>query len=122
MKDLDQIADRLKDFAEARQWKQFHSPKNLSMALSVEVAELIEHFQWMTEADSRNISDDVRLKVSEEIADVQIYLIQLADALGVDILDSVWRKVAANELKYPIEQVIGSSRKYSDYKSDGSDH
>ena len=116
MSDLEQIRKRLQTFATDRDWAQFHSPKNLVMALSVEVAELMEHFQWLTEDESTKLSNSKLEEITDEIADVQLYLIQLADKLGVNILDAANKKIAKNEAKYPAEKVKGSSRKYTEYK------
>lgn len=99
--DLAAIRQRLREFAEERDWEQFHSPKNLAMALSVEAAELVEHFQWLTEAQSRSPDAVDRRAVATEIADVQIYLVMLADKLGVDIERAVMDKISANAVKYP---------------------
>lgn len=99
--DLAAIRHRLTEFAEERDWEQFHSPKNLAMALSVEAAELVEHFQWLTEAQSASPDAVDREAVATEVADVQIYLVMLADKLGVDIERAVMDKIAANALKYP---------------------
>ena len=114
--DLHELRDRLRAFAEERDWDQFHSPKNLTMALSVEVAELMEHFQWLSEEESREPPADLREELVEEIADIQIYLVQLADKLGIEILDAAAAKVRENDRKYPASQVKGSSKKYSDYE------
>ncbi|MYE14775.1 MAG: nucleotide pyrophosphohydrolase [Gammaproteobacteria bacterium] len=99
--DIAAIRHRLREFAEERDWEQFHSPKNLAMALSVEVAELVEHFQWLTEAQSRSPDAVDRDAVATEIADIQIYLVMLTDKLGVDIEGAVMDKIAANAIKYP---------------------
>jgi len=116
MKNLEELKLKIAEFAIARDWDQFHSPKNLTMALSVEVAELVEHFQWLTSDETEKLSDEKREAVADEIADIQIYLIRLADKLNVDILDSVDRKLLKNEVKYPIDKVRGSAKKYSDYE------
>jgi dCTP diphosphatase len=87
MSDLEALRAQIEHFAKERDWDQFHSPKNLSMALSVEVAELVEIFQWLTEAQSNNLTADKLLAAADEIADIQIYLIRLADKLGVDIIN-----------------------------------
>ncbi len=116
MKDLNDIKQRLRDFAEARDWDQFHSPKNLSMALMAEAGELLEHFQWLTEAQSSDLSPEVREQVAQEIADVQVYLVRLADKLDIDILEAVDRKMEVNEQKYPAEQVRGRAEKYTAYR------
>lgn len=115
MSDFKQLKLYLRDFAEQRDWTQFHSPKNLAMALSVEVAELLEHFQWLTEEQSLQLTDEQRQPVAEEIADVQLYLIRLADRLNIDISTAVTDKTAKNEAKYPVEKVKGSAKKYSEY-------
>lgn len=109
---LDQLARRLRAFAQARDWGQFHSPKNLASALIVEAGELLEHFQWLTEDQSRNLDADKKQDVAFEMADVLLYLIQMGNELGVDLVDAAQRKVALNEQKYPIEQAKGSSKKY----------
>ncbi len=109
--DLDSLRDRLRAFALARDWAPFHSPKNLACALSVEAAELLEHFQWMTEADSRATSKQQREEIGQEAADVLLYLIQLADQLGIDLLAAADRKMALNAAKYPVATARGNSRK-----------
>ena len=113
---LDQLAEHLRRFAAERDWEQFHSPKNLAMALSVEVAEIAEHFQWLTEEQSRALDGAKRAEVEQELADALIYLVRLADQLGVDLLHAAERKLAINEAKYPAEQVRGSAKKYSEYE------
>jgi dCTP diphosphatase len=118
MRELDELKQRLRKFAQERDWDQFHSPKNLSMALSVEVAELVEHFQWLTEDKSQQLDEKTLAEVADEIADVQVYLLRLADKLDVDILDAVDKKIKKNEAKYPAEKVRGSSKKYTEYKVD----
>lgn len=117
MENLDQVKERLRAFAEKRDWDQFHSPKNLSMALSVEVAELVECFQWLTEEQSQNLDTGALNEVADEIADIQLYLVRLADKLNIDIMDAVNNKLVKNEEKYPADRVRGSSQKYSDYPS-----
>ena len=114
MQSLDQIKTRLRDFATARDWDQFHSPKNLAMALIVEAAELVEHFQWLTEEQSQTLPPDKLAEVEQEIADIQIYLIRLADKLGVDMEKAVNAKIKLNEEKYPADKVRGSAVKYND--------
>ena len=109
------LASALKTFADEREWGQFHSPKNLAMALTGEVGELVEHFQWMTEAESRVVGrDPARAQaVGEEIADVLFYLIRLADVLEIDLEASARAKLEVNATKYPIATARGNSRKYS---------
>ncbi|MGB4246962.1 MAG: nucleotide pyrophosphohydrolase [Pseudohongiellaceae bacterium] len=118
MKDLEEVRQRLQAFAEARDWDKFHSPKNLSMALSVEASELVECFQWLTEDESRSLTDDQLAAVAEEIADVQLYLVRLSDKLGIDIGTAIEKKIAKNEAKYPADKVRGSAKKYSEYPRD----
>lgn len=99
--DLRKLQQELRQFASDRDWEQFHSPKNLSMALSVEVAELLEHFQWLTDAESKSLELKKREEVAAEIADIQIYLAMLADKLGIDIDTAVNAKIESNSIKYP---------------------
>jgi NTP pyrophosphatase (non-canonical NTP hydrolase) len=113
--DIDELAHELRVFANERDWEQFHAPKNLCMALSVEAAELLEHFQWLSEAESRALPEDVKAAVAEEIADVQIYLVRLADELGVGIEAAVRRKLESNRRKYPADLVRGKAAKYTAY-------
>ena len=114
MQSLNQIKTRLRKFASERDWDQFHSPKNLAMALIVEAAELVEHFQWLTEEQSQTLSPEKLTEVEQEIADIQIYLIRLADKLGVDMEKAVNAKIKLNEKKYPADKVRGSAVKYND--------
>ena len=108
------LRDRLRVFAAERDWDQFHSPKNLSAALSVEASELLEHFQWLKEDESFALSPEKRAKVAEEIADVLLYLIRIADKLDIDVLDATLSKIEANAKKYPVEKARGSMRKYTE--------
>lgn len=101
--DLAGLASDLRAFAEVRDWQQFHSPKNLATALIVEAAELVEHFQWLTEEQSRTLPESVHDEVALEMADVLIYLVRLADQLGVDLVDTARHKMAINEKRYPVE-------------------
>lgn len=112
---LEELKLTLRAFAEARDWEQFHSPKNLAMALSVEAAELLEHFQWLTEHESASLAPARRDEVEQEIADVLLYLVRLADRLDIDLMDAARRKIRINEQKYPAETVRGSSKKYTEY-------
>ncbi|HET8870986.1 MAG TPA: nucleotide pyrophosphohydrolase [Aquabacterium sp.] len=101
---LNQLAQRLRDFAQARDWGQFHAPKNLASALIVEAGELLEPFQWMTEAQSRALSPEQKDAVALEMADVLLYLIQLANELDVDLVDAARRKIEINERRFPAER------------------
>ncbi len=104
----------LREFSSDRQWECFHSPKNLACALSVEAAELLEHFQWLTEEQSRHLPADKFSAVEHEIADVFLYLLQLADKLNVDLLDAAARKLKLNAEKYPVALSRGSNKKYTE--------
>lgn len=108
------IRDALRRFAAERDWDQYHSPKNLATALCVEAAELLEHFQWMTEEASKSLSPEQLAKVAEEVADVLIYLVRLADKLDLDLLEAARDKIELNARKYPIDRSRGSSRKYTE--------
>ena len=114
MNDLEALRDALRAFAAERDWDQFHSPKNLAMALSVEAAELVEIFQWLTAEQSRRLSSTALEAASDEIADVLLYLIRLCDKLGVDPMLAAQRKMAKNAAKYPADRARGTSRKYTE--------
>jgi dCTP diphosphatase len=109
------LTQALRRFSAERDWEQFHSPKNLAAALTVEAAELLEHFQWLTEEQSRHLDEDKKTAVAEELADVLLYLLQLADKLQVDLPAAAERKLALNAVKYPAAQVRGTSKKYSEF-------
>ncbi|MFZ3089980.1 MAG: nucleotide pyrophosphohydrolase [Nitrospirota bacterium] len=112
---MEKLIHKLKAFAKDRDWDQFHSPKNLAMALSVEAAEIVELFQWMTEEQSKNLSPEKIEKLKEEIGDVMIYLTKLADKLGINPIDAAKEKLKINEKKYPAALVKGKSEKYNEY-------
>ena len=112
---IENLAGALLQFAEERDWEQFHTPKNMAMALSVEAAELLEVFQWLTPEQSADLTADQRAAVDEEIADVFIYLVRLCDLLGIDLMDAAWRKLDKNREKYPADKVRGSASKYTEY-------
>ncbi len=111
---LDALRDLLRQFAAERDWDQFHSPKNLAIALSVEAAELLEHFQWMPETESTALAGDLKARIQDEVADVLLYLIRLADKLEIDLLAAASDKIQLNAKKYPIEKARGSSKKYTE--------
>jgi len=111
---LRELAEQLDRFALDRDWQQFHSPKNLASALVVEAGELLEHFQWMTEEQSRQLTSERRDAVGAELADVLLYLVQLAAALGIDPLAAAQAKLKVNEEKYPVDRARGNSRKYDE--------
>jgi dCTP diphosphatase len=108
------LRDALRQFAAERDWEQFHSPRNLATALAVEAAELLEPFQWLTDDEARNLAPQTRAAVAEEMADVLLYLVRLADRLDVDLEQAARAKIALNAAKYPVEKARGSSRKYDE--------
>src|SRR4051795_11584863 len=111
---IETLQAALRDFAKAREWEQFHSPKNLAAALSVEAAELLEPFQWLTEEQSANLSEEQLASVRDELADVLNYLVQLADKLDIDLIDAAYQKIRRNAEKYPTSGPGGSALKRSD--------
>ncbi|MGE5089959.1 MAG: nucleotide pyrophosphohydrolase [Candidatus Levyibacteriota bacterium] len=114
MTELERLRDQLRDFAAARDWEQFHSPKNLAMALAAEAGELLEIFQWLTEEQSRTLAPDAHAAARDEIADVLLYLLRLADRLGIDPVAEAKRKIVANAEKYPVHKARGSAKKYTE--------
>jgi NTP pyrophosphatase (non-canonical NTP hydrolase) len=112
--DVQELQTALRRFAEERDWGQFHTPKNLAASLSIEAAEVLEHFQWLTDEQSQNLSPEQRDKVALEIADVLLYLLQLADKLQIDPLAAARDKLTLNAAKYPVDKARGSSRKYTE--------
>ncbi|HET7262482.1 MAG TPA: nucleotide pyrophosphohydrolase [Casimicrobiaceae bacterium] len=112
--DLIGLRDRLREFAEPRDWNQFHSPKNLAIALSVEAGEVLEQFQWTTDCDSLDVRDPKRQAIEEELADVLLCLVRLADKLNIDLLAAAQAKIVINSEKYPVETSRGSARKYTE--------
>lgn len=106
----------LQKFVEERDWEQFHSPKNLAMAMIVEAAELVEHFQWLTEEQSRQLSAEKRELVAQEIADTFVYLLRISEVLGIDIIQAARSKLEINAKKYPVEKARGRNDKYTEYQ------
>lgn len=115
MLDLAELKERLRAFVAERDWEQFHSPKNLAMALAVEAAELVEIFQWLGEAESAAPDARRRERAAEELADILVYLVRIADRLDVDLLQAAARKLEQNAIRYPADRVRGQSRKYDEY-------
>jgi len=111
--DLHELREIIRSFSSERDWLRFHTPKNLAMALSVEVAELMEHFQWLPTGADHELDDAAREGIRHEMADVLVYLIQLADHTGVDLRSAVLEKMELNRRKYPVELARGNARKYS---------
>ncbi|MFP3873865.1 MAG: nucleotide pyrophosphohydrolase [Thiohalophilus sp.] len=114
---LQELKQQLKAFAEERDWEQYHSPKNLAMALIVEAAELVEHFQWLPQSESESLPPEKHQEVAFEMADILIYLLRLAERLDIDLLDAVQQKMKINADKYPADKVRGSYKKYTEYKT-----
>jgi NTP pyrophosphatase (non-canonical NTP hydrolase) len=112
---LDDLNARLLRFARERDWEQFHSPKNLAMALAGECGELLEHFQWLSEEQSASLDADKKRAVGHEMADILIYLLRLAERLDLDLLAAVHEKIALNERRYPAHKVRGDPRRASEY-------
>ena len=112
---MEELKHKLRAFVKAREWEQFHSPKNLAMALSVETSEIVELFQWLTQDQSKNLTVDKLEEVKGEIADVMIFLTMLADKLGVDTVEAAKEKITVNEKKYPVDLSKGKSEKYTEF-------
>ncbi len=108
------LRDKLRDFSRARDWDQFHSPRNLATALAVEAAELLEHFQWLRDEESQSLQPETREAVSLEVADVLLYLIRLADKLDLDLIALAHRKIEMNADRYPITLARGNAKKYTE--------
>ncbi len=115
---LAELTASIRHFAEERDWEQFHSPKNLSMALIVEAAELVEHFQWLSRQESRELEGEQHRAVAMEMADVLIYLVRMADRLDIDLLQAARKKMEMNAEKYPVERAHGKADKYTRYQSE----
>jgi NTP pyrophosphatase (non-canonical NTP hydrolase) len=112
---MQKLIEQLRRFTEERDWERFHSPKNLVMALSVEVAEIVEHFQWLSEEESRQLSREKLAELKDEIGDVLIYLTNLADKFHIDPIRAAEDKLEKNKSKYPVDRVKGKSWKYTEY-------
>ena len=111
---LEKISERLKKFSKDRNWEQYHSPKNLAMALSVEVAELVEIFQWSNDGGTKEIKDpETRKQIEEEIADIFNYLVKFVDLMDIDLEKISLEKIQKNDEKYPVEKSKGKSEKYN---------
>ncbi len=115
---LKKLTTTIREFADDRDWEQFHSPKNLSMALIVEAGELVEHFQWLSQQQSLELDEEQSRLVALEMADVLIYLVRMADRLNIDLLQAATEKIAINDKKYPADQCRSRADKYSNYRQD----
>jgi NTP pyrophosphatase (non-canonical NTP hydrolase) len=116
--DLLQLREEVRTFVDERDWDQFHTPKNLSSALCVEAAELLEHFQWLLSGSREELGTEKLQQVRHEMADVLVYLVRLADKLDVDLMDAAREKMILNRAKYPADKVRGDARKYSEYNKE----
>jgi dCTP diphosphatase len=114
MNEIEKLADILEKFAEERDWNQFHTPKNLSMALAVEVAELLEKFQWLSEKQSQELPEEKLEEIKDELGDIFNYLIRIASKLNIDLISAANEKIKKNALKYPVEKAKGNARKYTE--------
>ncbi len=115
------LSHKLAEFAAARAWEPFHTPKNLAMALIGEAGELIEHFQWLTPEQSQQLNPDQKAAVALELADILLYLVRLADVLEIDLAEAAHRKIALNETRYPADRCQGSARRAHAYAAPASD-
>jgi len=113
--DIAKIQEFQRQFAKEREWEQFHTPKNLSMALSAEVGELLEIFQWLTTEQSDNLKESEKKNdVSEELADITYYVLRIADMMDIDLEKAVWDKMKKNADKYPVSKAKGNAKKYTE--------
>ncbi len=112
---LDNLRARINTFVAERDWAQFHTPKNLAMAMIVEAAELVEQFQWDTPQESQQLSPEKREAVAHELADTFVYLLRIAEVLKIDLIDATNRKIELNAQKYPVEKARGSNARYTEY-------
>ncbi|MDO9231889.1 MAG: nucleotide pyrophosphohydrolase [Methylotenera sp.] len=112
---LDALRARVNNFVTERDWAQFHSPKNLAMAMIVEAGEVVEHFQWMTEQQSLHLDDQTKEQVGQELSDTFVYLLRIAEVCGIDLIEAANKKIDLNAQKYPVEKCKGSNAKYTSY-------
>lgn len=113
-----QLREKMAEFVRERDWDQFHTPKNLSMSIAIEAAELMEHFQWLTVEQSKSLADDALADIGEELADIVIYSLSMANFLNLDLSQTVLAKMEKNRQKYPKDRVRGKTHKYTWYQAD----
>lgn len=113
MNDVKQMTDKIKKFRDDRDWMQFHDPKNMAVSIILEASELLEHFQWKTTEEVERYSKQNLSEIKEEIADIALYLFELADNLGIDLIEAMGQKLKKNEMKYPVEKAKGKHTKYN---------
>jgi len=116
MTDIKNLTKRIIAFRDAREWKKFHRPKDVAIALVLEAAEVIEHFQWKSEKDTKKYLQNNKKHVAEELADVLYCVLLMSHDLGIDILDALDRKMGQNEKKYPVEKAKGNAKKYTEFQ------
>jgi NTP pyrophosphatase (non-canonical NTP hydrolase) len=116
--EIEKLTQLLRDFAQARDWEQFHSAKNLSMAITIEAAELSEHFLWLTEQQSQQLAAEKKQEVAFEMADIFLYLLRLADRLDINLIEAAHAKMIINDQRYPPEQARGRADKYTAYNKE----
>lgn len=114
MNDLEEIVSKIKKFRDERDWKQFHNPDSLAKSVVIEAAELLEHFQWKSKEEVEQYVKENKEEISDEIADVAIYLFELADTMGIDLKEAVLNKLEKNERRYPVEKARGNAKKYTE--------
>jgi len=112
---IHELKERMATFVRERDWQQFHSPKNLSMSIAIEAAELMEHFQWLTAEQSQQLKREALQEIGEELADIVLYSLSMANFLQIDLAETIDAKMAKNERKYPIDKVRGKAHKYTSY-------
>lgn len=115
---LANLRARINQFVAEREWDQFHTPKNLAMAMIVEAAEVVEHFQWDTPQESASLSDERKTEIGHELADTFVYLLRIAEVCGIDLIAAANAKIDLNAKKYPVEKARGSNAKYTEYQDD----
>ncbi len=113
MNDLNKLKEKLVEFRDERNWKQFHNPKDLSQAISIEASELLEHFLWVSQENSNKIVQDYKEDIADEMADILAYLLSLSDVTGIDLGEALLKKLEKNKIKYPIEKAKGIATKYN---------
>lgn len=113
MDDIKSMVEKIKKFRDERDWMQFHDPKNMAVSIIIEASELLEHFQWKTKDEVEKYISENKNEVQEEIADIALYLFELADNLGIDLIDAMSKKLTKNALKYPADKARGKHTKYS---------
>ena len=111
---IEELKEKIRKFRDDRDWKQFHNPKDLAISIAIEASELLEEFQWKDKAGVERKVSDEKHKIEDEMADVYIYLLEMSDVLGVDLIEAAKKKMAKNELKYPVEKAKGNAKKYTE--------